>query len=59
MSVPIVDVLKVKYIYFPVQGTMICLVVEMSMNLNASTDELSAGAKQVLKVVDRLSLFNG
>ena len=36
-----------------------CTNFDMFMNLNASTDELSAGAKQLLKVVDRLSLFNG
>ena len=29
------------------------------MTLNASIDELSFGAKQLLKVVERLELFNG
>ena len=36
-----------------------CTKFDMFMTLNASIDELSAGAKQLLKVVDRLSLFNG
>ena len=36
-----------------------CVNYDSFMTLNASIDELSAGAKQLLKVVDRLELFNG
>ena len=36
-----------------------CVSFDMFMTLNASIDELSVGAKQLLKVVDRLALFNG
>ena len=35
-----------------------CVSYDSFMTLNATIDELSAGAKQLLKVVDRLELYN-
>ena len=32
---------------------------DMFMTLEASTEELSTGAQRLLKVLDRLELFNG
>ena len=36
-----------------------CIRFDIFMTLNASIDELSFGAKQLLKVVERLELFHG